>query len=181
MNRRSVLFAFAINWALMLFAFVAFLIVPIRFPPGYYRVQEFERRGRLYDRLRVRQFQEILRRTKFHGPRPFPRYVNGSGALGQLDDATYGSETAHALIFLVVAGLAIDAARRDWWDTAAWLLFFDILCKAYPVLSMRHVRVRARRIRQHMPVGPGSMAGSGATEGSPRNAGRSASLSAPAD
>lgn len=143
MNRRSVVFAFAINWALMLFAFIAFLVAPIRFARGYYRVWRFERDGRLYERIGVRAFQTVLRRTKFHGPRPFPRYPYGPGALGQLEDATYGPETAHALIFMVVIGLAMDAARRGWWDTAAWLVLFDVLLNAYPVFSMRYVRARA--------------------------------------
>jgi hypothetical protein len=146
MTRRSALFAFALNWALMGFAFVFWLIVPVRFGRSYYRVHVIERDGRLYERLGVRLFQRILRRTGFHGPKPFPGYAPGPDAFARLTDATHGPETAHALIFIVVAAVAVDAAARGWWDTAAWLLFFDIALNAYPVLSMRHVRARAGRI-----------------------------------
>lgn len=52
------------------------------------------------------------------------------------------------MIFIVVCGVAVDAVRRGWWDTAAWLLLFNILLNAYPVMSMRHVRARAARLKR---------------------------------
>jgi len=145
MSRRSVAFAFFLNWVLMAFAFVVWIVVPIRFARGYYDVHPFERGGRLYERLGVRLFQRILRASKFHGPRPFPRYTAGPGGASALAADTLNPETAHVMIFLVVCGVAVDAVRRGWWDTAAWLLLFNILLNAYPVMSMRHVRARATR------------------------------------
>jgi hypothetical protein len=145
-SRRSVAFAFAINWALMGLAFVVWLVVPIRFGRGYSRVHRFERSGRLYESLGVRVFQRFLRRSGLHGPSVFPRYVAGSGGGATLVAATYGPETAHLLIFVVLAAVATDFAWRGWWDTAGWLSLFNILHNAYPVLSLRYVRVRADRI-----------------------------------
>jgi hypothetical protein len=145
-SRRSVAFAFAINWALMGFAFVAWMIVPIRLGRGYYRVRTIERSGRLYEALGVRLFQRVLRRSGLHGPRPFPGYVRGPAGAASLVAATCGSETAHLLIFVVVSALAVDAALREWWDTAGWLVVFNVLLNAYPVLSLRYVRVRAERL-----------------------------------
>src|SRR5260370_34058155 len=55
-SRRSVAFAFAINWALMGLAFVVWLVAAIRFGRGYYQVHRFERSGRLYEWLGVRAF-----------------------------------------------------------------------------------------------------------------------------
>jgi hypothetical protein len=145
-SRRSVAFAFAINWALMGWAWVVWLVVPIRFGSEYYRVQRFERSGALYESLGVRFFQRFLRRSGLLGLSPSLRYASGPRAGATLAAATYGPETAHLLIFIVLAAAAVDAVSRGWWDTAGWLLLFNILHNAYPVLSLRYVRVRAARL-----------------------------------
>jgi hypothetical protein len=50
------------------------------------------------------------------------------------------------LIFITLAVLSGIFVRRGWWDTAGWLLFFNIVHNAYPVLSLRSVRPRADRL-----------------------------------
>jgi hypothetical protein len=142
MSRRSVAFAFWINWALMGLAFVVWLLAPVRFGRSYYRVHAFERSGRLYERLGVRQFQRLLRRSGL----AWLRFRPAPGATRNLVAATEGSETAHLLIFIVLAVVSGVFVRRGWWDTAGWLLFFNILHNAYPVLSLRYVRARADRL-----------------------------------
>jgi hypothetical protein len=144
MSRRSVAFAFWINWALMGLAFVTWLIAPARFGRSYYRVQAFERSGRLYQRLGVRHFQQFLRRVGFMNP--WLRYRPVPSAITTLVAATEGPETAHLLIFIVLMVVSGVFVRRGWWDTAGWLLFFNILHNAYPVLSLRAVRARADRL-----------------------------------
>ena len=146
MSRRSVAFAFWINWALMGLAFAVWLMVPARFGRAYYRVHAFERSGRLYERLGVRQFQRFLRRVGFMNP--WLRYRPGPSANTILVAATEGSETAHFLIFIVLAAVSAVFVRRGWWDTAGWLLFFNIVHNAYPVLSLRAVRARVERLRE---------------------------------
>jgi hypothetical protein len=146
MSRRSVAFAFAINWALMGFAYVVWLVVPIRLGRGYYRVRSVEHDGRLYELLGVRLFQRILRLLKLHGRRPFPGYVRGPTGGASLVATTLGPETAHLLIFAVVSGVAVDATLRGWWNTAGWLMLFNIVLNLYPVLSLRFVRARAERL-----------------------------------
>jgi hypothetical protein len=144
MSRRSVAFAFWINWALMGLAFAVWLMVPARFGRAYYRVHAFERSGRLYERLGVRHFQRVLRRVGFMNP--WLRYRPGPSASTILVAATEGSETAHLLIFIVLAAVSVVFVQRGWWDTAGWLLFFNIVHNAYPVLSLRAVRARATRL-----------------------------------
>lgn len=144
MSRRSVAFAFLINWALMGLAFVTWLIVPVRFGRSYYRVHAFERSGRLYEYLGVRHFQRFLRAVG--AMNPWLRYRPGPTASSTLVAATEGSETAHLLIFLMLVVVSGIFVRRGWWDTAGWLLLFNILHNAYPVLSLRAVRARADRL-----------------------------------
>ena len=107
MSRRSVAFAFFINWALMGLAFGVWLVVPARFGRAYYRVHAFERSGRLYERLGVRQFQRFLRRVGFMNP--WLRYRPGPSASTILVEATKGSETAHLLIFIVLAAVSVSS------------------------------------------------------------------------
>ena len=77
---------------------------------------------------------------------PWLRYRPAPSASTTLVAATEGSETAHLLIFIVLAVVSRDFVRRGWWDTAGSLLFFNILHNAYPVLSLRAVRARADRL-----------------------------------
>jgi hypothetical protein len=141
-SRRSVAFAFAINWALMGFAFVIWSVVPIRFGAGYYRVHRFERSGALYERLGLRVFQRVLRRSGLQ----WLRYAPGPGAGATLAAATHGPETAHLVIFIVLSVVTVHAVSRGWWDTAGWLVLFNVLHNAYPVMSLRYVRVRTERL-----------------------------------
>jgi len=145
MSRRSVAFAFFINWALMGLAFAMWLVVPARFGRAYYRVHAFERSGRVYERLGVRWFQRFLRGSRLMNP--WHRYRPGPSASATLVAATEGSETAHLLIFIVLAAVSGVFVRWGWWDTAGWLLFFNIVHNAYPVLSLRAVRARVERLR----------------------------------
>jgi hypothetical protein len=143
MSRRSVAFAFWINWALMGLAFVTWLVAPARFGRSYYRVHAFVRSGRLYERLGVRHFQRFLRRVGFMNP--WVRYRAGPSAGATRVAATEASVTAHMLIFIMLALVSGLFVRRGWWDTAGWLFLFYIVHNAYPVLSLRSVRARADR------------------------------------
>jgi glycosyl-4,4'-diaponeurosporenoate acyltransferase len=145
MERRSVAFALLVNLTYLGVAYLLWILVPLRFPDGYYHVLPLERSGRLHDALGIRGFQRVLRRFRFyvlpgHGSREPEASV-------KLAAATIGPETVHALVFVVVTVLAADMAlRRGWWDTAAWLLAFNVLLNAYPVLSLRAVRARMERL-----------------------------------
>lgn len=60
-------------------------------------------------------------------------------------EATRDPETGHLLIFVVIAGITLWASASGWWYSVAWLLLFNILHNAYPVLSMRQIRARLTR------------------------------------
>jgi hypothetical protein len=55
------------------------------------------------------------------------------------------------LIFIVLFVVSGIFVRRDWWDTAGWLLFFNIVHNVYPGLSLRSVRARVDRLPKSRP------------------------------
>jgi hypothetical protein len=57
-------------------------------------------------------------------------------------ERTKDAETGHLFIFLVITGITFWAFASGWWDTAGWLLLFNLLHNGYPVLSMRQLRAR---------------------------------------
>jgi len=148
----SIVFAFAVNWALMAAAYIVWLVMPLELGAGYYQPNAYERSGRIYATLGVRGFQRLLRRSGYYGrQRIFPSYQRGPDAADVLIAQTRGPETAHLLVFVVVAALTVDVAVRGWWSTAAWLVLFNVVLNAYPVLSMRDIRARVQTL--HAPRG----------------------------
>lgn len=62
---------------------------------------------------------------------------------------TQGPEAGHLVIFVVILAITLSALRSRWWGAAAWLLLFNLLHNAYPVLSLRQIRGRLDRQRSH--------------------------------
>jgi hypothetical protein len=62
--------------------------------------------------------------------------------------ATQDPEAGHLVIFVVIMGITLWALLSGWWDTAAWLLLFNLLHNGYPVLSVRQIRARLDRRRE---------------------------------
>jgi hypothetical protein len=62
---------------------------------------------------------------------------------------TCDAETGHLFILLVITGITFWALASGWWDTAFWLLLFNLLHNGYPVLSMRQLRARLNTGANH--------------------------------
>jgi len=138
---RSVAFAFGINWVLAAGAIMFGLnVAPLRLPEAYYRTRRFERGGRVYEYLGVRWYRRALRRVLWSVKPALLR--SQSGARETMIRGTYDAETGHLLILVVIAGITMWALGRGWWDTAGWLVLFNLLHNGYPVLSMRELRAR---------------------------------------
>ena len=57
-------------------------------------------------------------------------------------ERTKDAETGHLFILLAITGITVWALASGWWDTAGWLLLFNLLHNGYPVVSMRQLRGR---------------------------------------
>lgn len=113
----------------------------------YYRVRPGE--PALYRRLGVYGYMRLLRGL---GWERFRRgavgFTGRRASLNRLDRATREAETNHVLLGLLGLTLAGLAARRRWWDAAAWQVLLVVLLHGYPVLLQRSLRARLTRLAQ---------------------------------
>jgi hypothetical protein len=138
---RSIVFAFGVNWVLMLWAIMfASNVVPLRLPAQYYAARPFEKAGLVYDLLGVRWYRRALRPVLWSMKPALLR--SQPAARDTMIERTKDAETGHLFIFLVITGITFWAVASGWWDTAGWLLLFNFLHNGFPVLSMRQLRAR---------------------------------------
>ncbi len=138
---RSIVFAFGVNWVLMMWAIMfASNVVPLRLPARYYATRPFEKAGRVYDLLGVRWYRRALRPVLWSVNPALLRSQPAGRAT--MIEGTKDAETGHLFILLVIAGITVWALASGWWDAAGWLLLFNLLHNGCPVLSMRQLRAR---------------------------------------
>ena len=138
---RSIVFAFLVNWVLMMWAIMfASNVVPLRLPAQYYAARPFEKAGRVYDILGVRWYRRALRPVLWSVN---PAHLRSQPAgRATMIEGTKDAETGHLFILLAITGITVWALASGWWDAAGWLLLFNVLHNGYPVLSMRQLRAR---------------------------------------
>jgi hypothetical protein len=147
---RSIWFAFGVNWILMAWAVSLgrvlenpkgrFNGVSIQFPDSYFRTRSFESNGRIYEYLGVRWFRRLLRPLLWKLKAASLR--EGPEARQVMLRETRDPEAGHLIIFIPILGITIWALMRGWWDAAAWLMVFNLIHNAYPIMSMRQIRAR---------------------------------------
>jgi hypothetical protein len=116
-------------------------------PASYYRVQPFERNGRVYERLGVRHFRWFVpdgdaanrwRRRREPGFRII-RNHHYARAFGRRTEL---SEKSH-LVMLVLGGLSASYAWAiGWRGWAIYLAAGNVLVNLYPILLQRYTRAR---------------------------------------
>jgi hypothetical protein len=140
----SVWFALLVVWLPMAWlGTISRLVVP-RLPQRHYALRGFERDGRLYEVLGVRLVKRLLRRgplAVFNPDLHLPAEHTPAG-VAHLDQRMRDAEASHFILLVLTLGVAVWAAVRDWWGTAAWILVFDVLLNGYPVMLQRYNRAR---------------------------------------
>lgn len=147
---RSIVFAFGVNWVLIVWAIMfASNVVPLRLPAQYYAPRPFEKAGRAYDLLGVRWYRRALRPVLWSVS---PALLRSQPAAREtMIEHTKDAETGHLFILLVITGITVWALASGWWDAAGWLLLFNLLHNGYPVLSMRQLRARLNAGSHRLP------------------------------
>jgi hypothetical protein len=109
----------------------------------------WEMTGKLYQALHVPAFGSLLRRTPL-------RYLNPLVYLKQYRDPLIvqaqaeSAEAAHLLAAALLLPYIVYAAAQGWWGAVAWLTVVQIAGNVYPILHLRWVRIRIKRLQPRM-------------------------------
>jgi hypothetical protein len=143
---RSVTFAFLVNWLIM--AWIALLgqVWVFTYPPRYFAIKAFEKDGRLYEKLGIVLFKNLVRRGPLSIFSPTLHFSGGSEAIPKLNFEMCKAEAGHLTIFLVMLLFAGIAMVRGWFDAAGWMLLFSVILNGYPIMLQRYNRIRLQQI-----------------------------------
>jgi hypothetical protein len=144
---RRVMFAFLVSFVVLVWVVVLQRLLRLSFGAAYYRPREWERRGRVYERLGVRVAKYLLTRRVWRNP-AFYFESRGDRLLAALEDTLREAETGHVLAFVAMLLFTAYALAHAWWDLAGWLICFNVLVNGYPILLQRYNRGRLEEIRR---------------------------------
>ncbi len=149
----SPIFAFLINWIVMSWVAIMgqFITLPL-LSSAYYKIKPFERSGQIYEQLGVSLFKKLVRRgplTVFSPTLRFPTEKTAA-TLSVLEKEMCKAETSHLMIFFVILLLVVYVLFKGWFDTAGWLLLFNILFNGYPVMLQRYNRLKIEELISHL-------------------------------
>lgn len=141
---RSPLVAFLAVWIPMACFSLVGGPVTARMPDRVFALRPWERRGRVYSILGVRVAKRLLRRGPLH---VFARSIEMPadptvGSLAPLVERMRRAETVHGIMLVATLPVALYAAARGWWSSAAWVLATDIVVNGYPAMLQRDNRAR---------------------------------------
>ncbi len=120
---------------------------------SYFNLCSFERSGRLYERLGIRQFKrfasagDFLNRRRRRADPEFRNISDYSSAIDWEEGQTRFNELAHlgSLIFnLIMVGWLCYRGRYTW---LGLILFLNLMLNIYPIMLQRYNRARVRRLR----------------------------------
>lgn len=167
----SALFAILVVWVPMTWLGTVSRVVQPRLPRSYHDLRDFERDGRLYERLGVRLVKRLLRRgplAVFNPDLHLPA-ERSRERLAHLDQRMRDAEASHLILLVATSGVVVHAVARGWWAAALLTLLFDVLLNGYPVMLQRYNRALLCR-RFPIPV----------DEGNPTSSSKSATRTRPA-
>jgi hypothetical protein len=147
LDPRGPWFALVVVWAPMTALGTMSHVVPIHLPERFHRLRRFEIDGRVYEWLGIRTVKRLLRRgpvTWFNPRLRMPEHRDAA-SLARLDGAMRSAEASHAVLFVAVLPVVVNALARGWWAAAAWTLGFDLVLNGYPVMLQRYNRALLSR------------------------------------
>lgn len=141
----------AANFGIMAWATVLFEIYKPSLSSQWFGSFGFEREGRLYESIGVRQFRWFLQKTRWNRLLGVPAVRNSYAGISTMESGTRLSEASHWLCLvpiLIMFCISVGSSRR--WMTAAFWIASALLFHIYPIMLQRYHRPRYRRILKHM-------------------------------
>jgi hypothetical protein len=142
----SAAFAFLLNCVVLSQVAGSTQVMSLPLPESYFRLRRIERGGRIYLYLGIRYFKRLMTSGTYRRLNPHFNFRPSSVTPGDLVKRMQDAEAAHAFVFglmLLCSGAALVAGSSY---AAAWLLVFNVIGNAYPVMLQRYNRGRVGRI-----------------------------------
>jgi hypothetical protein len=118
----------------------------LRLPCSLRQPQEWEVKGGLYRALGVPAFGELLRRTPLRHFQPLVYLSRYPGDPTKVLNQIESAEAAHFWGAALLVPYMIFVCVQNWWSVLIWLLVVQIIVNAYPILHLRWVRGRLKRV-----------------------------------
>jgi hypothetical protein len=141
-------FAFAVAWGPSVLFALAFLSGALRFPALLNSVHPIE--PVLYRWLGVGLVKRLVATRvwpAFVGVVPPPNPTNRSDFVDRIEHSTQGAEISHWPTLVLASGIALLCLVAGRGSVAAWILVFNVLLNAYPIMLQRLNRWRLQEIR----------------------------------
>lgn len=140
----SAVFAFLVVWAPMTWLGIVSRVAQPRLPDRCHHLRDFERDGRLYERLGVTGAKRVLRLRPlavFNPDLHLPA-DRSPERLAHLEQRMRDAEASHLILLVITSGVAAHAALRGWWMAAALIVMGNVMMNGYPVMLQRYNRAR---------------------------------------
>lgn len=140
------LFAWILNFMLMMCVLMFTETLKPKFDSGYYKTKDWENKGKIYENFGINIFRKLLVLVGWEKLNKKSNPVkNDLEALVFLEYRTKQSELGHLIIFFIVLGFTIYVALKFTFAESLWLLFLNIILNVYPILLQRYNRPRLQR------------------------------------
>lgn len=144
-------FAWVLNFMLMLGIEFFLQSFPIRLNQKYFLPRPWERSGEIYRILGVNLYRRLLVFIGWERLHKKGNPVNKKlEALRHLELNTRKSELGHLTVFLIVLVINLYVAMTYGFGKGMWLLTLNILLNAYPIMVQRYNRPRLLRLIRNM-------------------------------
>ena len=140
--------AFITTWLVTAWLATVAQCIRLPLPPALDDIRSFENAGRIYERLGVRHFRQLVLRSPLSILSRTVRlaHSNSRAALQQLEDKLRRAEAIHVWSLLAVWPLIGYSIMRGWIHGSGWLLLFSLLLNVYPIILQRYNRMRIERL-----------------------------------
>ncbi len=140
----SFLFAWVLNFALMIVVFVYTNTFNPRLKANYYNLRQWESDGNIYKWIGIDLFRKLLVLIGWERVIRAANPIN-KNTIEKLERAARESEFAHLLIFCIVGLMSAYVAFLYGFQKSLNLLILNILFNFYPVILQRYNRPRLQR------------------------------------
>lgn len=148
---KGFLFAWVLNFALMMCILMFTETLKSEFVSDYYKLKSWEQGGKIYEKLGINIFRKLLVLVGWEKLNKKANPVkNNIEDLTHLAYRTKQSELGHIIIFFIVLGFTIYVGIKFTIADSLWLIFLNIILNVYPAFLQRYNRPRFQRALEVM-------------------------------